>query len=65
MSESSSVEKVEADYAASTPGHNDKTVAGTTVDVAAHAIAGKEIDFTPEQAARVRYVVFRRYIRVH
>ena len=58
MSERSSVEKVEADYSGAarpaTAEATEKTVEGRTVDVAAHAIAGKEIEFTPEQAARVR-----------
>jgi hypothetical protein len=49
MSESSSIDKEK-----SSP---EKTVAGSTVDVAAHAIAGKEVEFTPEQAARVRSVL--------
>ena len=49
MSEASSIDKEKTELV-----HPEKTVAGSTVDVAAHAIAGKEIDFTPEESARVR-----------
>ena len=31
-------------------------VAGSSVDVAAQLTAGKEVSFTPEEAARIRYV---------
>ena len=34
-----------------------QTVGGSEVDVAAHLVAGKNVTFTPEEAARVRYVV--------
>lgn len=33
------------------------TVAASQVDVAAQLTAGKEINFTPEEAARVRYML--------
>lgn len=34
------------------------TIRTSEVDVAAQLVAGKEISFTPEEAARIRFVVY-------
>ncbi|KAI0345426.1 MFS general substrate transporter [Trametopsis cervina] len=54
VSTSSVDKKLEADGVVGIGGHNEKTIDSNDVDVAALATAGKSIEFTAEEALRIR-----------